>query len=77
MSNNDITETFIEIMVNKTISAITDKLEELDVSLDYIAGAMLDADALGIAATQATRGRAGEAGGTKLDLRNESKSPTS
>ena len=74
MDDNQITPEFIELMVDKVIDAITDKLEELDISLDYIAGAMLDADALGIAATQATRGRAGEAGGNKFDRHNESKS---
>ncbi len=58
MSNNDITETFIEMMVNKTISAITDKLEELDISLDYIAAALIDnASAQDISTRQKRRGR--------------------
>ena len=65
MSNNDITETFIEIMVNKTISAITDKLEELDISLDYIAAALIDnASAQDISTRQKRRGRMRESAQT-------------
>ena len=59
MDANQITPEFIEAMVDRIVIEITDKLEELDISLDYIAGALLDVDALGVAATQAVRGRAG------------------
>jgi trans-2-enoyl-CoA reductase len=56
--NSGINDTFIEAMVNKVINAITDKLEELDISLDYIAAALIDnASAQDIATRQKRRGR--------------------
>lgn len=56
--NSGINDTFIEAMVNKVINAITDKLEELDISLDYIAAALIDnASAQDIATRQDHRGR--------------------
>ena len=58
MDDNQITPEFIERIVDNVIDAITDKLEELDVSLDYLAAAMLDSDALAIAGSQRARGRA-------------------
>jgi hypothetical protein len=66
MDANQITPEFIEAMTDKIILRLTDKLEQLDISLDYIAGALLDADALGVAATQATRGRAGSVSTAKI-----------
>jgi len=67
MDANQITPEFIEAMVDRIVIEITDKLDELDISLDYIAGALLDVDALGVSATQATRGRAGRAIATKTN----------
>ena len=67
MDADRITPEFIEAMVDRIVIEITDKLEQLDVSLDYIAGALLDVDALGVSATQATRGRAGRAVATKTN----------
>ena len=58
MDDNQITPEFIESMVDKVVDAITEKLEELDVSMDYLAAALLDTDALAIAGSQAARGRA-------------------
>jgi len=58
MDDNQITPEFIESMVDKVVDAITEKLEELDVSMDYLAAALLDADPLAIAGSQAARGRA-------------------
>tara|TARA_R110002074_G_scaffold154486_1_gene310043 strand:+ start:88 stop:306 length:219 start_codon:yes stop_codon:yes gene_type:complete len=67
MDANQITPEFIEAMVDKVIMQLTDKLEQLDISLDYIAGALLDGDALGVAATQAVRGRAGNMKTAKIN----------
>ena len=63
MADPQITPDFIEEMVERVIQRITSKLEELDVSLDYIAAAMLDSDALTVGAAQATgaRGRGNRA----------------
>ena len=61
MDDNQITPEFIEAMVDRIVIEITDKLEQLDVSIDYVAAALLDVNALGVAATQATTGRAGRA----------------
>jgi hypothetical protein len=54
-----ITPEFIELMVDKIIAKLTDKLEELDISMDYIAAALLDVDAIGLGSTQSQRGRVG------------------
>ena len=56
-----ITPEFIEAMVDRIISSLTKKLEELDISMDYIAAALLDTDAIGLGSTQAQRGRFGGA----------------
>jgi|TARA_R110002020_G_scaffold66440_4_gene174645 hypothetical protein len=53
----EITEAFIENMVDRVISELGRKLEALDVSLDYIAAAILDGDPIGIASRQSQRGR--------------------
>ena len=58
MDDNQITPEFIERMVDRVVDAITEKLEELDISMDYLAAALLDSDALAIAGSQAARGRA-------------------
>ena len=58
MDDSKITEAFIEKMVDKVIKEITDKLDELDISLDYIAAALLDADAFSIGKMQHAQGRA-------------------
>jgi hypothetical protein len=71
MDPNQITPEFIEAMVDRIVIEITDKLEQLDISLDYIAGALLDVDALGVSATQATRGRAGAAMATKASSKDK------
>ena len=39
--NEEITERFIESMVDKVIKKLTKKLEALDISLDFIAAAMM------------------------------------
>ena len=59
MDDSKISEAFIERMVGKVIEEITGKLDELDLSLDYIAAALLDRGELSIAARQkgVTRGR--------------------
>ena len=57
MDDNKISEAFIEEMVDKVIKEITDKLDELDISLDYIAAALLDSSALAISGKQKALGR--------------------
>ena len=59
MNDSKRTEAFIERMVDKVIEELTNKLNELDLSLDYIAAALLDTGELSIAARQkgVTRGR--------------------
>jgi hypothetical protein len=52
-----ITPEFIELMVDRIIGKLTAKLEELDISMDYIAAALLDVDAVGLGSSQAQRGR--------------------
>ena len=39
--NEEITERFIESMVDRVIKKLTKKLEALDISLDFIAAAMM------------------------------------
>tara|TARA_R110002051_G_scaffold35952_1_gene78502 strand:+ start:534 stop:776 length:243 start_codon:yes stop_codon:yes gene_type:complete len=39
--NEEITEQFIESMVDRVIKKLTKKLEALDISLDFIAAAMM------------------------------------
>jgi hypothetical protein len=60
MDDNQITPEFIESMVNKIIKRLSDKLEELDISMDYIAAALMDdATVIDVSARQ-KRGRMGE-----------------
>ena len=58
MDDNQITPDFIESMVDRIIEQLSAKLEQLDISLDYLAAGLLDSDAFTIGATQKTRGRA-------------------
>ena len=57
MDDNQITPDFFESMVDKVIEELSRKLEQLDISLDYLAAGLLDSDAFTIGATQKTRGR--------------------
>lgn len=54
-----ITPEFIEEMVDRVISKLTAKLDQLDISMDYIAAALIDTDAAGIGSRQLQRGRFG------------------
>jgi len=54
-----ITPEFIEEMVDRVVSKLTAKLDQLDISMDYIAAALLDTDAAGIGSRQLQRGRFG------------------
>jgi len=56
-SKPNITEEFISSMVDRVVGEISKKLDELDVSLDYIAAALLDDSAIGISAKQSQMGR--------------------
>tara|TARA_R110000824_G_scaffold111146_1_gene259483 strand:+ start:276 stop:536 length:261 start_codon:yes stop_codon:yes gene_type:complete len=57
--SDPVTPAFIESMVDRVIEHIVDKLEELDISLDYIAAALIGTDALSLGVTQTVKGRAG------------------
>jgi len=58
MRTKEITPEFIERMVDRIIATLTNKLEELDISLDYVAAALMDdATALDIKSRQHRRGR--------------------
>ena len=60
MDANQITPEFLESMVDKIINRLTLKLEELDISMDYIAAALMDdATVIDVSARQ-KRGRMGE-----------------
>ncbi len=56
---NPITPDFIEAMVDKIIVELSQKLEQLDISMDYIAASLLDIDPLSLGSTQTARGRHG------------------
>ena len=59
MDEYTITPEFIDKVVDRAVAAITDKLEDLDVSLDFLAAALLDSDAFSIGKMQSAQGRAG------------------
>ena len=60
MDDNQITPQFIESMVDKIIKRLSDNLEVLDISMDYIAAALMDdATVIDVGARQ-KRGRMGE-----------------
>tara|TARA_R100000700_G_C3093647_1_gene93863 strand:+ start:293 stop:535 length:243 start_codon:yes stop_codon:yes gene_type:complete len=63
MDDSKITEAFIERIVDKVITEITDKLDELDISLDYIAAALLGTSAISIGGRQRARGRGAKIAG--------------
>jgi hypothetical protein len=58
MDEDTITPEFIDKVVDRAVAAITDKLEDLDISLDFLAGALLDSDAFSIGKMQSAQGRA-------------------
>tara|TARA_R110002020_G_scaffold56722_3_gene156722 strand:- start:6771 stop:6995 length:225 start_codon:yes stop_codon:yes gene_type:complete len=53
----EITEDFVESMVDRIITELGKKFEDLDISLDYIAAALLDDSAIGISSRQSQKGR--------------------
>ena len=56
--SKQITPEFIERMVDRVIYSLSDKLEQLDISMDYVAAALLDdVSAIDIAGRQKHRGR--------------------
>ena len=58
MDDNQISPKFIEAMVDRVIDTLSSKLEILDISLDYIAAALIDdATAMDIKSRQRRRGR--------------------
>jgi len=57
MDEDTITPEFIDKVVDRAVAAITDKLEDLDISLDFLAGVLLDSDAFSIGRRQSASGR--------------------
>ena len=53
----EMTREFVETMVDRVINELGKKFEELDISLDYIAAAILDDSAIGISSRQQQMGR--------------------
>jgi len=53
----EITEKFIESMVDKVIARLGEKFETLDISLDYIAAILSGHDAAALGVQQTTIGR--------------------
>jgi len=53
----EITEKFIESMVDKVIARLGEKFETLDISLDYIAAILSGHDAAALGVQQSTIGR--------------------
>jgi hypothetical protein len=61
MADKQITPEFIESMVDRIIHELSDKLEQLDISMDYVAAALLDDHtAQDISNLQRNRGRMSE-----------------
>jgi hypothetical protein len=66
MADRQITPEFIESMVDRIVHEITDKLEQLDISMDYVAAALLDDHtAQDVRNLQRNRGRMSEQNNTK------------
>ena len=55
--SNPITPAFIERMVDKVIDRINKKLDELDISIDYVAAALLDTTGHDVKTRQKAYGR--------------------
>jgi hypothetical protein len=70
---NDISEKFIEAMVDKVINRLTAKLDQLDISMDYI-GALLSGQAtqdVGVAQKQLGRFAGGDHISTKAKVKDD------
>ena len=59
--NEEITEDFIEKMVDKVIKRLSDKLDALDISMDFLASIMSGEAAASLGARQKSMGRHGRA----------------
>jgi len=53
----ELTEEFIESMVDKVISRLGEKFEDLDISLDFIAAALTGTSAVSVGTAQRNAGR--------------------
>jgi len=53
----ELTEKFIESMVDKVIARLGEKFETLDISLDYIAAVLSDQSAAALGVQHGTMGR--------------------
>ena len=57
IQSDPVTPAFIERMVDKVIDRITKKLDELDISIDYVAAALLDTTGHDVKTRQRAYGR--------------------
>ena len=57
LMNEEITEEFIERMTDRVIGRLEDKLDELDISLDFIGAVLANTDAASLAGHQKKQGR--------------------
>jgi len=57
IQTDPVTPAFIERMVDKVIDRITSKLDELDISIDYVAAALLDTTGHDVKTRQRAYGR--------------------
>jgi len=57
LMSEEITEEFIERMTDRVIGRLEDKLDELDISLDFIGAVLANTDAAALAGHQRKQGR--------------------
>tara|TARA_R110000824_G_scaffold8064_2_gene36706 strand:- start:7848 stop:8075 length:228 start_codon:yes stop_codon:yes gene_type:complete len=57
LMTEEITPEFIERMTDRVIARLTDKLDELDISLDFIGAVLANTDAAALAGHQRKQGR--------------------
>ncbi len=62
LMTEEITEEFIERMTDRVVRRLEDKLDELDISLDFIGAIMANTDAASVAGHQKRHRRLGAAG---------------
>ncbi len=57
LMTEEITEEFIERMTDRVIGRLEDKLDELDISFDFIGAVLANTDAASLAGHQRKKGR--------------------
>jgi hypothetical protein len=71
LMTEEITEEFIERMTDRVIASLSDKLEQLDISLDFIGAVLADADSVALAGRQKKIGRMHAHGGKTPDMEDK------